>query len=203
MDGKDFIVIENIKSRRSVRSFREQPVSKELMERIVGAGRFAPSALNRQPWKIIVIDDKNLIQELSQIATARLKKLYKLVPIWRLFFKDLRDQRVVNALKKTAENPGDTIFYSAPVLILIANDTRFKETKENCYLAAQNMVLAAHSLGIGSCFIGRGRAIPKKILRERFNLPSFYDINLHLVFGYPKEYPKTPPVRKEDAVQWV
>ena len=67
MDGENFI-IDNIKSRRSIRSFKPQPIPKELQEKIVEAGRFAPSALNRQPWRFIVIGDNKLIEELSQIA---------------------------------------------------------------------------------------------------------------------------------------
>lgn len=201
MDVKEY-VIENIKSRRSVRSFKSEPLPRDVVEKIVEAGRFAPSALNRQPWKFIVINDVGLIEELSQIARARIKRLYKLIPLLKWFSKDLKDQRVVNAIKKTAESPEDTVFYKAPLLIFIANDARLSGTERDCYLAAQNMMLASHSLGIGSCFIGRGRAIPKKVLLKKFDLPNYYNVNVHLAFGYPREFPKTPPARREDTVVW-
>ena len=125
--------------------------------------------MNRQPWRFIVIQDKKIIGELAGIARLRIKKLHKLIPLLRPFSKDLKDQRVVNAIKKTVEAPADkdTVFYNAPLIIFIANDTRLGLTKEDCHLAAQNMVLAAHSLGIGSCYVGRGKAIPKKVLREK------------------------------------
>lgn len=202
MAGENFI-IDNIKSRRSIRNFQDTLIAKEIIEKIVEAGRFAPSALNRQPWKFIVINDKDLIEELSRITTARIKKLYKFIPLLKLFIKDLKDQRVVNALKKTVESPQDTVFHNAPLLIFIANDIRFDDTRHDCYLAAQNMMLAAHSLGIGSCFIGRSQVIPRKLLLNKFSLPNFYDVKVHIAFGYPKEFPKTPAARREDIVKWI
>ena len=199
----DNYIIENIKSRRSVRSFQERPISKEVIEKIVEAGKFAPSALNRQPWKFIVIDDKKVIEGLFKITKARIERIYKFAFLLRLFSKDLKDQRVINALNKTAKNSHDTVFYKAPLLIFIANDTRFNKTTTDCHLAAQNMMLAAHSLGIGSCFVGRGQFIPKKLLQKKFSLPNFYDIKVHIAFGYPKEFPKTIPARKEDTIKWI
>lgn len=193
-------VIENIRSRRSVRNFKRDGISGELIEKITEAGGFAPSALNRQPWKFIIIDDSGLIRELAEIARKRIRIIYKLTPFLKFLSKDLKDQRVINALKKTAMSDQDTVFYDAPLVIIIANDTRYKDTSTDCHLAAQNMMLAAHSMGIGSCFVGRGKAIPKKILLKKFKLPRHYDICAHLVFGYPEEFIKTPPARKKDAV---
>jgi nitroreductase len=204
MDGtaRD-LVIENIKSRRSVRNFQEKSVPDDVIEKIVEAGRFAPSALNRQPWKFIVVGSAEVKKELYIAARARLKKLYKLIPVLKFLKKDLRDERVVNAIKKTAESSEDTVFYNAPLLIFIANDTRYGDTKADCCLAAQNMMLAAHSLGVGSCFIGRGKAIPKKLLQKRFTLPAYYDFNVYMAFGYPEGLKRTPPARREDTVKRI
>lgn len=204
MDGKrENTIVENIKFRRSVRGFKGTNVPKELVEKILEAGRFAPSALNMQPWKFVIISDKKKIEELGHIATANLKKLYKLIPLLKIFIKNYRDARVVNAIKKTALNEGDTVFYNAPLLILIANDKRINDSRANCFLAAQNMMLAAHSLGIGSCFIGRGRAIPKNLLLEICGLPKFYDVNIHLAFGYSNQGQRALPARKQDAIIWA
>lgn len=196
-------ILENIKSRRSVRNFKEEPVPKEAIEKIVEAGRFAPSALNRQPWKFIIINDAKLIEELSHIAQRCIKRVHKLIPLLRFFIKEFQDQRVVNAIKKTVESNEDTVFYKAPLLIFVANDKRIKGSSGDCYLTAQNMLLTAHALGVGGCFIGRGKAIPKSLLLKKLNLPAYYDINIHLAFGFPKEFPKTVPARREGTVQWT
>ncbi len=202
MDGKS-AVIDSIKSRRSVRKFKEKPVPKEIIDKILEAGRFAPSALNMQPWKFIVIQDKALIEEMFSIAKKRLTRLYGLMPVLKIFSGQLKDERVANAIKKTAVNTGDTVFYNAPLVIFIANDKTKNASKEDCVLAAQNMMLAAHSLGVGSCFIGRGKAIPISYLLNKFNLPVHYDITVHLAFGYSDEPSRTPPHRHEDTILWV
>jgi nitroreductase len=202
MVGEDR-VLENIKTRRSVKNFQPHPVPREAVEKILEAGRFAPSALNTQPWKFIVIDDKKIIEEFSGIARARLTRLYRFIPLLKIFVKDLKDERAVNAIKKTAQSPEDTVFYNAPLLIFVANDKRCHDSLTGCSLAAQNMMLAAHGLGVGSCFIGRAKFIPVKTLLKRFGLAACYDIKIHLAFGYPGGPPRTPPPRKDDTVIWV
>lgn len=193
-------VINNIKSRRSVRDFKSEPIPNDVIDKIVEAGRFAPSALNKQPWKFIIIDDKGLIEDLSRLVRCRIKRIYKLIPLLKFFVKPLRDQRSVNALKKTAESPYDTVFYNAPLLIFIANDKRLGKTEADCYLAAQNVILAAHSMSVGSCIIGRGNFIPKKFLLKKISLPAFYDIGVHIALGYPNTAQKAPPPRKDDTI---
>lgn len=194
------LVIDNIKSRRSVRSFQKKPIPEDIIERIVEAGQFAPSALNRQPWRFVVVRDTGTIKEFSSVATAQIKKLYKLLPIIRHLKPSLKDERVVGALKKTAEKEGDTIFYEAPLVIIVANDTRIEGSKQDCIFAAQNVMLAAHSMGVGSCFIGRGKAITKQLLLEKTGLPPCYDFNVFIALGYSSEGKRTPPPRKGDPV---
>ena len=136
-------------------------------------------------------------------ARAGLTKLYKLLPVLKVFVKDFRDERVVNAIKKTAQSREDTVFYNAPLVIFIANDSRIGSTGKDCYIAAQNMMLAAHSMGVGSCFIGRGRAIPKRLLLEKLGVEAHYAFGACVAFGYPKEARRTAPPRKEDTVKKI
>ena len=71
----------------------------------------------------------------------------------------------------------------------------------NCALAAQNMMLAAHSLGIGSCFIGRGDVIKRRgPVFKKLGIEKNYYVQASLVFGYPKEFPKNIPERRQDKV---
>jgi len=204
VDGKreDF-VIENIKSRRSIRNFQDRPIPDDVVDKIVEAGRFAPSALNRQPWKFIVIRDRKVIDELSGTAYSRIKRLYPLLGLLGIFKRSFREERFKSAMKKTVESTSEAIFYRAPLVIIIANDTSFDNTQIDCSLAAQNMMLAANSLGIGSCFVGRGRAIPKRFLQKKFDLPPRYDFNVWVVFGYTQDTERSAPPRREDAVKKV
>jgi nitroreductase len=194
-------VIENIKSRRSVREFDGRGVSDGIRDAIIEAGRFAPSALNRQGWKFVAISDRRLIEELSRAARARLRNIYKMLPLLKVLVKDLRDERTVNAIKKTAQSSDDTVFYSAPLVVFIANDSRARSTEKDCYIAAQNMMLAAHSFGVGSCFIGRGKVIPRRLLLEKLDVEPYYTFDACVAFGYPKGVQRTPPPRREGTVK--
>lgn len=192
-------VIENMKSRRSVRSFLDQKVPKKLLEEILEAARYAPSALNKQPWEFIVITNKRLIECLSAAITKIMKKIYAKSPILKIFNKRLRDERTFSALKKTATSKTDTVFYNAPALIFITSGVKDKWVETNCALAAQNMMLSAHSLGLGSCFVGRGFFVASsKALSENIGLGRGRKIYAVLAIGYPGEFPKNVPQREKD-----
>ena len=99
----------------------------------------------------------------------------------------------------------DIIFFNAPALILIlTQDKIFFD--ESCACCAQNMMLAAHSLGIGSCWIGFASALGlNKKLMEEIGIPKDHHISAAIVFGYPKEEIKRPSIRKiqSDIIKWI
>lgn len=126
-------VLENIKTRRSVRSFKNKPVEKELLEAVVEAGRYAPTGMNRQDVWFYVTDKPELIRELSEL----------------------------NAEVMRTSNPsyrGDP-FYHAPALVAVLADSTDPNWVKNGALAMGSMMLAAHSLGLGSCWINRADGV--------------------------------------------
>ena len=184
-----------------MKSYIDKPVPKEIIEEILEAGRYAPSSLNTQPWEFVVITDKGLIRELSLTIRKSIKTVHSLLPILKIFVKQLREERVSQAISKTATTEEDTVFYNAPAVIIIASKAKAKWTTINCALAAENMLLAAHALGLGSCFIGRGDFLRgHKELLKRIGLQKDHAIYATLIFGYPKESPGTVPERKMDNI---
>jgi Nitroreductase len=124
-----------------------------------------------------------------------------MLPILRLFIKDLKDDAVAQAMKRTATSDEDTVFYGAPALVLVVSDRKDHWAAVNCALAAENMMLAAHSLGIGSCFIGRGDVIGRcKGLLQKIGMEEGYKVHASVIFGYAKDQPKTVPHRKTDNI---
>ena len=196
-------MLDLIKSRRSIRSYQNKPVPKEVIEDILEAGRYAPSSLNTQPWEFVVVSEEKLIEEIKRVITRKIKIIYSILPFLKLFVKDLRDEKITGALKKTATTPGDTIFYGAPAVIFIVSKEKGKWTAINCALAAENMMLQAHSLGLGSCFIGRTDFLNKnRKLFKRMGLQKKHSIFAALAIGYPKDSPENIPQRKKDNVLW-
>lgn len=125
-----------IKARRSIRRFKTEQIKEEELQAIIEAGLYAPSAMNRQPWHFTVIQKKSLIDQLS----ADFKNLAK-----------TSDHRYA---RKVASKEGYHVFHHAPTVILVSGDKDNSYTAVDCAAATQNMLLAAESLGIGTCWVG-------------------------------------------------
>jgi len=172
-------IIDTIKSRRSIRAYQDKPVPGEVIEKIVEAGKWAPSGMNMQPWKFIVVANKEII---SRISKAILEKV-------------ITDPLVQERMKTKT----DVIFYSAPLLVVILKEKESKWAEIDCALAAENMMLCASSEGIGSCMIGRIKQIQAK---EFLKIEKGYEVHSSIVFGYPAEQPAAKE-RKQGVVEWV
>jgi len=201
-------IMANIKNRRSRRTFLDRSIPEGTIEEILEAGRYAPSALNKQPWKFIVISNKDAIKRLSDIVRGVTIKVMPLLPLLKILRPELRDPQIIAAMKKTLSGNADTVFHSAPVLILITaakNASRY--AAKDCALAAQNMMLYASSVKISSCFIGRGDLLAMaKEARKILGLPPRHIIHAAIVFGYApagETPPTAPPRRKDNLINWV
>ena len=169
-DVRNNTVIETIMTRRSVRKYQPQAVNRDTMQIIVECGINAPNAINRQAWEIRVVDNPEVIKRLTD-----------------LYVKDN---------PKEAENPSFiNMFRNAPTVAFIANDTTFAYSPVDCGLMAENMILSAWSMGIGSCCLGGPARFMKsnpeanKYLQE-MGFSENYDLLLCIGFGYPAETPK-------------
>ena len=180
-EGKN-AVIETIMTRRSVRKYQPQAVNRDTMQIIVECGINAPNAINRQAWEIRVMDNPEVIKKLTD-----------------LYVKDN---------PKEAENPSFiNMFRNAPTVAFIANDTTFAYSPVDCGLMAENMILSAWSMGIGSCCLGGPARFMKsnpeanKYLQE-MGFSENYDLLLCIGFGYPAETPKAKP-RVKDKIKFI
>ncbi len=179
-------IIKAIKERRSVRAYKDKPIEKEKINEIVECGLWAPSARNLQTWKFVVVTDKALIKEIGK----------------RIQNKVINNPRY-SFVKQRAETKEDAIFYSAPLVIFILGDKQSHWATIDCSLAAENMMLAASSLGIASCPIGMAKFIKdEEDLIKKLGFDENYELVLTLVFGYADEKPERKE-RNKDVVKWV
>ena len=175
--------MEAIKSRRAIRSYEDKPVPESAIETILEAATYAPSAINIQPWKFTIVTSKSEMKKLSDIAKPAL--LRTLPDVGNV---------ALSALKKSLNDPLYNIFYNAPLLIFVAG-AKGRYDIYDCTMAAQNMMLAAYSLGIGSCWIGTavGLANEPKTKAE-LGVPEDHQVHSAIIFGYPKNgFPQAPP----------
>ncbi|MCX9025598.1 MAG: nitroreductase [Candidatus Methanoperedens sp.] len=192
MKAEENPVIVNIKTRRSVREYLDTPLSEETIKKIIDAGRYAPTGLNLQPWRFIVLQNKGMLKKLSYYAK----------PILVKNLEGRNDAGALNFLKRV-QDTNFNLFYNAPVLILVIGSKNNALTDYDCSMCAGNMMLAANSLGIGSCWIGGAAVIQQsEELMAELKIPQDYKIVAPLIFGYPGTMPQTPE-KREPVIFWI
>jgi nitroreductase len=198
-------IIKNIKERRSIRNFEDKEIDKETLKEIIQTGKYAPSAKNDQPWKFIVITKKEYIQELSKQIKEELKKLLKWRFLKKYKIKELKNKEILQFIFVIAFSKTDMIFFNAPALVLILTKNRLFYD-ESCACCAQNIMLTAHSMGIGSCWIGFASVLGlnKKIIKK-IGIPDKHHISAAIIFGYPKDKIIKSSIRKigSDIIKWI
>jgi nitroreductase len=186
-------VLDNIYQRRSVRNYSDKEVSDEVIKEIIRAGTYAPTAVNKQPWRFVVVKNRQLIEEYDNRARKAFLAAYK----------DAEHPDLVRYVQYLSK-PTTRIFYGAPVLILVfASPDVIND--HDCALAAENMMLAAQSLGIGSCWIGLalGLGYDAEFLKE-VGVPEGHKLIAPLIFGYPTKDNLKAPVRNSDVIlKWI
>lgn len=186
-------VLKAIKKRRSVRSYMQKPIPKDIVKTIIEAGNDAPSAMNSRPWRFVVVKNKELKQKFLGTALPGAKKLFESV-------KASSPERYELIMQRFKEMK-DPIYYSAPVILFVIGSGRFADL--SCPLACQNIMLAAYSLGIGSCWIGSGSMVTDNPeIVEALELREGEKIFGPIVLGYPKVYPD-PPAKTAPEIKWI
>ncbi|MDL2316639.1 nitroreductase [Desulfovibrio sp. OttesenSCG-928-A18] len=182
--------IRNILQRRSIRKFRPDQFPRAELEAIVQAGLFAPSARNRQPWHITVLRGLERIAALNaevKAATARMPD---------------------NHYKAMVGASGYSINYHAPTFILVSGDPELSALAQvDCALVMQNMMLAACSLGLGSCWINQlgplnGEAGFRQVL-DKLQVPAQNRVYACLALGYVQGEQPPAPERKSGTVTYI
>jgi nitroreductase len=174
-------VIETIMARRSVRQYTAQPVEREKLQLIAECGINAPSGMNKQPWEVRIVDSSAYIDSLTVAFKAENPRM--------------------------AEDPGfKNMFRNAPAVIFIAAPGD-GSGQIDCGLLGENMILAAQSLGLGTCCLGGPIHFMKTSEAaapyvQRLSLSEGYELLYAIAVGYPDEAPEAKP-RDAEKVKFV
>ncbi|HOO73195.1 MAG TPA: nitroreductase family protein [Spirochaetota bacterium] len=209
---------EVILRRRSVRLYQKKQVPEFMVKRILEAGRFAPSAGNAQPWKFVVLRDPELIQGITE-TVVRLLKVFRAVldyrrpgffwlrPLTELFIRLNRYELhpvPFGAVDLIARGKLG-LWHGAPTVVLIFKDVRGVGSPDlDCGIAGQNMVLAAHSMGLGTCWVSFAKTAFKYSLtwKRKFGISYPYKFISSLAIGWPQGSPDGMVPRDTHAVDW-
>lgn len=182
--GKENDIWYVIHNRRSVRKFRPDSIPEKDIIRIIDAARMAPTSGNQQPWKFLVIRDRNKINLIKQACIKEAIDRYDK----QESIKETKEQFTEN-VKKVYED-----YCSAPVYIVVLTDNNSMYPSYNHWdgpLAAGYLMLAARALGYGTVFITD--AISEKGTKDVLRIPDSYTRVCITPVGIPYEWPKTPP----------
>ena len=205
-----------IASRRSCRNFKDKPVDRSILEDLVKIGITAPSGTNCQLWTFTVLPTRQSVQALaervaqfferlnSMAEKTLLRNFLKLVgkPELDRYYKEYHET-VKRALAEAKISGRDKLFYGAPSLIIVGSKPGASTPKEDCMLASQNILLAAHSMGLGSCLIGMAvQAMQNDQSIQRFlGIPKDEKIYAIIALGYPNEAYRAPAGRRQPEIR--
>lgn len=182
-------LFELMKHRRAIRRFEAKQIEEEALQQILEAGLYAPSAGGRQGVIFAVCQEQEVNRRLGKIKRANSKPRMA-----------TGDSYVSREQPSIADDPNLTnAFYDAPTVITMFAPKNFLFAAEDCAVAAENMMLAADALGIGSCYIGQGWtafAAPygQEILKK-WDIRTDYYAVMQLLLGYPREGDNHPAAK--------
>lgn len=168
-----------IATRHSTRKFKEEPVPQEVLDKIIEAGRQAPSGKHKNQSRFIVIRKKEVLQELIALVQQEFAKM-EVTPE--------NDDNFGGAIR-AAKKGGYVFMYNAPVLIVVANKRDYGNKYADVSCAMQNMMLAANALDLGSCWINQLRWLQDNpVLRaylQKLGMAEDEEVCASLSIGYP------------------
>jgi nitroreductase len=190
-DGK-MSVLDAILERRSVRSYSPEQLGQATIRTLLDAAVWAPTAVHEEPWAFVIAQDMAALKSLSDRAKT-------------IFAVDARRTHPDQAghLLEILDKPDFNIFYNAGTLIIICGRPKGPFVVADCWLAAENLMLAARSIGLGSCVIGFAvPALNTPEIKAELRIPPECTAIAPIIVGVPSgETPRT--TRKEpDILAW-
>jgi nitroreductase len=189
----DFMIINetlnSIKQRRSIRSYKDEQIKDEELQAVLEAGLYAPYAWE-QGRHFTVIQNKELLDRLNLTA------------------KEAAKQLGIEHLRNLGNNEKFNCLYEAPTLIIVSGNEQAPIPLEaDCAAATQNMLIAAESIGLGSCwifFVLLALNSPQGLeLRKELKIPEGYKPCYTAVFGYKKDAVVNVPGKKSNLIEYI
>lgn len=183
-------VLDAIGQRRAVREYSAQPVDDETLQALLHAAVRAPTAMHREPWQFVVLRDHDARAAINARAKALLD-----VDVGQ------RHEPALTRLYATFTAPGFDIFYDAPALIVIGSSEHGEFVAADCWLAAENLMLAATALGLGSCVIGLAvGALNDPQIKRAIGIPDDFVAVAPIVVGHPAAGTTAVPTPRREPV---
>ena len=198
--ARTITVPDAIHERRSVRTYCRTPVGESTIRALLDAAVQAPTALHAEPWAFVVVQNREVLQRLSDRAKAA-------------WLKDAGEMRDLHApghddhasqFAAALARPDFNIFYDAPALIVICGKPMGMFVTADCWLAAENLMLSAYAMGYGTCCIGS--AVPVLNLpavKRELNIPPDVTAVAPIIVGVSSTRPPDVPRHPPQILSWI
>ena len=195
-------LVQLMASRRSCRCFTDQPVAQAMLEDLIKIGITAPSGTNSQAWTFTILPTRKAVKSFAGHIASYFVKLNAAAekPMLRMFLKLIGKgeldayyqgyyRKVKAALEQWQGAGKDRLFHGSTAAIVVGSKPGASCPAEDALLATQNILLAAHSMGLGSCLIGYAVAAMKKdpLIQQSVGIPSEEEIHAVIALGYSDE----------------
>ncbi|MGA7180770.1 MAG: nitroreductase family protein [Thiobacillaceae bacterium] len=180
-------VFETILARRSVRNYQDQDIDRETVRTLLDAAVRAPTAIHEEPWAFVIVQNRALLHQLSEYAKPLIAK---------------EAQRTGHA-HDVFTSPDFNIFYNAGTLIVICAKPIGHFVAADCWLAAENLMLAACAMGLGSCVIGSAlTALDIPEIKNQLGIPPEFSAIAPIIVGHPRGETPVTSRREPFIVSW-
>jgi len=206
------VLVQLMASRRSCRSFNGRPVDRAMLEDLMKIGITAPSGTNSQAWTFTILPTRKAVTSFAEQIAAyfgklnttaektMLRKFLKLIGKGELdaYFHGYY-RKVKEALEEWQGSGKDRLFHGSTAAIVVGSKPGASCPAEDAMLATQNILLAAHSMGLGSCLIGYAVAAMKKepSIQHSIGIPTEEEIHAVIALGYSDEVYQRTAGRKK------
>ena len=207
-----------IRSRRSCRNYLPATVEREVLEDLVNVGICAPSGTNSQKWTFTILPDRasvestarriaDFFRKLNRLArNALLRKTLKMLGKRTLddYYRDYYES-VEEALKQYDSTGQDRLFHGATAVIVVGARPGASCPAEDALLATQNILLAAHAMGLGTCLIGFAveAMIAERSIARKLGIPDEESVHAAIALGYPDETYQKVCGRKKPLIRYA
>ena len=205
-------LVQLMRSRRSCRLFADDPVPQAVLEDLVKIGMTAPSGTNSQAWTFTILPDREAVMQLGAEISEFFRKLVKMAgnPAIRILARLMRKrelgefyreyyQTVKEALREYDATGRDRLFHGAPAVIVVGMRPGASCPCEDAHLASQNILLAAHAMGYGTCMVGFAVEAMKNSpgIKKKLGIPQNERVYAVIAVGKPREPFYRPAGRKK------
>ena len=185
-------VLDAIYHRRSVRNFMPRPIERAVVRSLLDAAVHAPTAMHEEPWSFAVIQDRNLLNRLSESVKERVRSQAQ----------GSDSQHAKHSLE-LVNKPDFHVFYNAGTLIVIYGKFQGPFVVADCWLAAENLMLAACAKGLGTCVVGFAvSALNTPEWKTELKIPVEMNAIAPIIVGVPVGETPLVPRKQPEIVTW-